>query len=48
MIISQKYELIRIGLSEKIIAGSGKYKDRKNILECPSNLLLHLETLGYE
>ena len=48
MIISQKYELIRMRPSEKIIAGLSKYKDGKNILEYPSKLLPNPGVLGYE
>ena len=34
--------------SERIIVGISQYEDTKNILECPSDLVPNLESLGYE
>ena len=39
MVITQNYGLIWMGFFEEIVAGISKYKDVKNILECPSKLL---------
>ena len=48
MIVTQKYRLIWMRSSEKIIVGISKYKDRKNTLDCPSNILPNPGALGYK
>ena len=47
MVVTQNYGIIWMGFSEMIRAGIGKYKDGKNIQECPSNLLSNAYVLGY-
>ena len=48
MVITWSYELMCMGFSEEIIAGINKYKDVKNILECPPKLLQDPGALWYE
>ena len=47
MAITHNYGLIWIGFLEEIIVRMSKYKDVKNILECPSKSLQDPGTLGY-
>ena len=48
MVVTQKYRLIWMRFSEKIVTVISKYEDGKNILECPSKLLPNPGALGYE
>ena len=47
MVITQSYGLIWTGLLEEIPVRLSKYKDAKNILQCPSKLLQDPNALGY-
>ena len=48
MVVTQNYGLRKMRFSEKIIAGLSRYKDGKNILEGPLNVVPNPGALGYE